>query len=160
MQNLILRQVDHALLAEPAISIALKKTGSYPLKIIAPDLYRSVDLQEEWGKTFNVEAKIPQAGMAVIGDMISNKEVVKRFNEEYQKSLNWYKNNAKEAAKMVIEEIPMLDEEGVSESIKHVQLNVVNAQDAKKDLEFFYQLLEKNNSKTIGGKLPTENFYF
>lgn len=160
MQNLILRQVDHALLAEPAISIALKKTGSYPLKIIAPDLYRSVDLQEEWGQTFNVEAKIPQAGMAVIGDMISNKEVIKRFNEEYQKSLNWYKNNAKEAAKMVIEEIPMLDEEGVAESIQHVQLNVVNAQDAKKDLEFFYQLLEKNNSKTIGGKIPTENFYF
>ena len=160
MQNLILRQVDHALLAEPAISIALKKTGSYPLKIIAPDLYRSVDLQEEWRKTFNVEAKIPQAGMAVIGEMISNKEVVRRFNEEYQKSLNWYKNNAKEAAKMVIEEIPMLDEEGVEKSIQHVQLNVVKAQDAKKDLEFFYQLLESNNPKTIGGKLPTENFYF
>ncbi len=99
MQNLILRQVDHALLAEPAISIALKKTGSYPLKLIAPDLYRSTVIEEEWGEVFKVESKIPEAGMAVIGDMIRNEKVVKRFNEEYEKSLNWYKNNAKEAAK-------------------------------------------------------------
>ena len=159
MQNLILRQVDHALLAEPAISIALKKTGSFPLKLVAPDLYRSANLQEEWGKTFKVEAKIPQAGMSVIGDMILNEKVIKRFNEEYEKSLNWYKNNPKEAAKMIVEEMPMLDELGVQESIKHVQLNTVSAQDSKKDLEFFYKLLERNNPKTIGGKLPNESFY-
>ncbi|MBU3013329.1 ABC transporter substrate-binding protein [Poseidonibacter lekithochrous] len=159
MQNLILRQVDHALLAEPAISIALKKTGSFPLKLVAPDLYRSANLQEEWGKTFKVEAKIPQARMSVIGDMILNEKVIKRFNEEYEKSLNWYKNNPKEAAEMIVEEMPMLDELGVQESIKHVQLNTVSAQDSKKDLEFFYKLLEKNNPKTIGGKLPNESFY-
>jgi len=159
MQNLILRQVDHALLAEPAISIALKKTGSFPLKLVAPDLYRSANLQEEWGKTFKVEAKIPQAGMSVIGDMILNEKVIKRFNEEYEKSLNWYKNNPKEAAKMIVEEMPMLDELGVEHSIKHVQLNTVSAQDSKKDLEFFYKLLERNNPKTIGGKLPNESFY-
>ena len=46
MQMLILRRADHALLAEPAISIALRKTGSFPVKLIAPDLYRSVDLQK------------------------------------------------------------------------------------------------------------------
>lgn len=159
MQNLILRQVDHALLAEPAISIALKKTGSFPLKLVAPDLYRSANLQEEWGKTFKVEAKIPQAGMSVIGDMILNEKVIKRFNEEYEKSLNWYKNNPKEAAEMIVEEMPMLDELGVEHSIKHVQLNTVSAQDSKKDLEFFYKLLERNNPKTIGGKLPNESFY-
>ncbi|APW65774.1 ABC transporter substrate-binding protein [Poseidonibacter parvus] len=160
MQNLILRQVDHALLAEPAISIALMKTGSFPLKLVAPDLYRSVDLQKEWGKTFKVESKVPQAGMSVIGDMILNKKAIKRFNEEYAKSLQWYKNNPKEAASIVVEEIPMLDEAGVAESIKHVQLNTVSAEDSKEDLEFFYKLLEKNNPKTIGGKLPNDAFYF
>ena len=50
MQMLILRRVDHALLAEPAISIALRKTDSFPIKLVAPDLYRSVDLQKEWGE--------------------------------------------------------------------------------------------------------------
>ena len=46
MQMLILRRVDHALLAEPAISIALRKTKSFPISVVAPDLYRSVDLQK------------------------------------------------------------------------------------------------------------------
>jgi len=160
MQMLIMRRVDHALLAEPAISIALKKTGSFPLKLIAPDLYRSTDLQKEWGETFKVETKIPQAGMAVIGDMIKNKHVIERFNEEYNKSLQWYKENPKQAGELVVKTIPMLDASGVTNSIKHVQLNTVKALDAKKDLEFFYKMLEQNNPKTIGGKLPNDGFYY
>lgn len=160
MQMLIMRRVDHALLAEPAISIALKKTGSFPLKLIAPDLYRSADLQQEWGEVFNVDAKIPQAGMAVVGKVINNAHIIKRFNEEYAKSLLWYKNNPKEAGELIVETIPMLDEEGVANSIEYVQLDTINAQDAKQDLEFFYKILEKNNPKTIGGKLPDDGFYY
>jgi len=160
MQMLILRRVDHALLAEPATSIALRKTGSFPLKLVAPDLYRGPDLQKEWGEAFKVESKIPEAGMAVIGDMIKNEYVIKRFNEEYAKSLAWYKANPKEAGEMMVKTIPMLDAEGVADSIEYTQLEVVLAKDAKKDLETFYDILKSNNPKTIGGKLPDERFYY
>ena len=85
---------------------------------------------------------------------------IKRFNEEYTKSLKWYKSHPEEAGKMVVETIPMLDADGISDSIKYVQLNTVKAKDAKKDLEFFYKLLEKNNPNTIGGKLPDDGFYY
>ena len=160
MQMLILRRVDHALLAEPATSIALRKTGSFPLKLVAPDLFRGPDLQQEWGEAFKVESKIPEAGMAVIGDMIKNEHVIKRFNEEYARSLAWYKANPKEAGEMMVKTIPMLDAEGVADSIEYTQLDVVLAKDAKKDLKFFYEVLKSNNPKTIGGKLPDEGFYY
>jgi len=160
MQMLILRRVDHALLAEPATSIALRKTGSFPLKLVAPDLYRSNMLEKEWGEVFQVEAKIPEAGMAVLGDMIKNEHVIKRFNEEYAKSLAWYKANPKEAGEMMVKTIPMLDAEGVADSIAYTQLKVVPAKEAQKDLEFFYEVLKSNNPKTIGGKLPDEGFYY
>jgi NitT/TauT family transport system substrate-binding protein len=160
MQMLIMRRVDHALLAEPAISIALRKTGSFPLKLIAPDLYRSDMLEKEWGKTFKVEAKIPEAGIAVVGDMIKNEYLIKRFNEEYRKSLKWYKNNSIEAGKLAVEFIPMLDAKGVSDSIKYVQADVVSGKKSKKDLEFFFNILKKNNPKSIGGKLPNDGFYY
>ena len=52
MQLLVSRRVDHALLAEPAVSMALRKTKSFPVSLVAPDLYRSVDLQQEWGRLF------------------------------------------------------------------------------------------------------------
>ncbi|MCK5111187.1 MAG: ABC transporter substrate-binding protein [Arcobacteraceae bacterium] len=160
MQMLILRRVDHALLAEPAISIALRKTGSFPLKLIAPDLYRSDMLELEWGKTFKVDTKIPEAGMAVVGDISKNEYVLKRFNEEYAKSMAWYKSNPKEAGALAVKYVKMLDANGVADSIEYVQLDVVEAKNAKKDLEFFFDILKKNNPKSIGGKLPDDGFYY
>src|SRR5690606_7860357 len=65
MQLLIMRRVDQALLAEPAVSMALRKTGSFPANIIAPELHRSVDMQAEWGRAFQRAPRIPQAGIAV-----------------------------------------------------------------------------------------------
>ncbi len=158
MQMLILRRVDHALLAEPAISMALRKTSSFPLNLVAPDLYRSSDLQKEWGEVFKIESKIPQAGMAVVGKQ--NDYITKRFNEEYAKSLAWYKANPKEAGVLVAKHIDMLNADAVADSIEYVQLNDINAQESKADLEFFFGLLKSNNPKSIGGKLPDNGFYF
>ncbi len=160
MQMLILRRADHALLAEPAISIALRKTKSFPIKVIAPDLYRSVNLQEEWGKLFKTEAKIPQAGLAFLGDTKGKEKLIKRFLEEYKKSLAWYKANPKKAAKLTVKTLKMLQEEGLADSISQVALEDVSAINAKEDLEFFFNILKKSNPKLIGGKLPNENLYY
>ncbi len=159
MQMLILRRVDHALLAEPAISIALRKSKSFPIKLVAPDLYRSVDLQKEWGKVFKSEAKLPQAGIVALGDTISKKQIIQRFQEEYEKSLNWYKNNPKKAGDLVSKNLKMLTADGISDSISHINIDFVKAKDAKDDLIKFYEILEKSNPKTIGGKLPNNDFY-
>jgi NitT/TauT family transport system substrate-binding protein len=160
MQMLIMRRVDHALLAEPAISIALRKTKSFPLKLVAPDLYRSANLQKEWGEVYHTKARIPQAGIAYIGKDKDNKELIDKFLIEYDKSLNWYKQNPIKASKLVVESLPMLEEQGVADSIKYVNLESISAQDSKKDLEFFFNILKDNKPKVIGGKLPKSNFYY
>lgn len=159
MQMLILRRVDHALLAEPAISVALRKTKSFPISIVAPDLYRSVDLQEEWAEVFNTSHDVPQAGMAVLGRM-TDKHVIKRFLEEYDKSLKWYISHPKEAGVMVAKEIDLLSEDGVADSIAHINMKSVQAHDAKPKLEFFFNVLKDANAKSIGGRLPDAPFYY
>ncbi|MEA1892024.1 MAG: ABC transporter substrate-binding protein [Campylobacterota bacterium] len=158
MQMLILRRVDHALLAEPAISMALRKTNSFPLKLIAPDLYRSSELEKEWGEVFKIEGKIPEAGMAMVGKQ--DDYVTKRFNEEYAKALEWYKSHPKEAGVLVEKYIPMLNPDAVADSMEHVQLNIVNAKESKADLDFFFDVLKNNNPKSIGGKIPNDGFYY
>jgi len=158
MQMLILRRVDHALLAEPAISVALRKTNSFPLKLIAPDLYRSSDLQKEWGEVFKIEGKIPLAGMAMIGQ--KNDYIIKRFNEEYTKSLQWYKTHPKKAGELVEKRIGMLNADAVTDSIEHAQLKSISAKESKADLEFFYNILKNNKPKSIGGELPSNGFYY
>lgn len=160
MQMLILRRVDHALLAEPAISIALRKTDSFPIKLVAPDLYRSVDLQKEWGELFQTKAKIPQAGIAFLGDTKGKEELINRFIREYEKSLFWYKQNSKEAANLVVKTLPMLEEQGLADSIEHVTFESVNANETIEDLEFFFSILQNSDAKLIGGKLPNKELYY
>lgn len=158
MQMLILRRVDHALLAEPAISMALRKTSSFPLKLVAPDLYRSSKLEQEWGEVFKIEGKIPEAGIAMVGKQ--DKYITKRFNEEYKKALEWYKMHPKQAGILAEKYIPFLNADAVADSLEYVQLNYISAQESKAELEFFYGILENNNPKSIGGKIPDSGFYY
>lgn len=160
MQMLILRRADHALLAEPAISIALRKTGSFPVKLIAPDLYRSVDLQKDWGRLFEVEPKIPQAGLAIIGETKGKEQLITKILEEYEKAINWYKSNQKDASELVVKTLPMLEVNGLADSIDYIKFENINTQNSKKDLEFFFSVLLENDSKIIGGKLPDDSFYY
>ena len=54
----------------------------------------------------------------------------------------------------------MLNKDGVSDSISHVRLQSVSAANAKKDLEFFFNVLKDEDPKSIGDKLPQDSFYF
>src|SRR5690554_1407893 len=83
MQLLIMRRIDHALLSEPAVSMALRKTKSFPVSLIAPELHRSVNLQQEWSRVVGTEARIPQAGIAVMGNKANNPQLVARFEQTY-----------------------------------------------------------------------------
>lgn len=159
MQMLIMRRIDHALLAEPAISIALRKTKSFPISVVAPDLYRSVDLQVEWAEVFSTDGNVPQAGVAVMGQM-KDKHIIERFEQEYDKSLAWYETHPKEAGELVVKTLDMLSAEGVADSIPHVRLKSVNAADAKEQLEFFFNILKEEDPKSIGSKLPEDSFYY
>lgn len=159
MQLLILRRVDHALLAEPAVSMALLKTQSFPVSIVAPQLYRSVDLQKEWGRLFQREARIPQAGMALLNLGLSP-HVVDRFMEEYAKAMQWCLDNPEQAGVLVAATIDMLTPEAVASSIGVSQLNTVDASVARPELEFFLQVLLDEAPALVGGKLPDDAFYY
>lgn len=158
MQMLILRRADNVLLAEPATSMAMRKTGSFPLKLIAPQLYRSVNLQKEWGRLYGSKPQIPQAGLAVVGDV--NPQIIKRFSEEYAKALSWYKQHPREAGELVAKNISMFKPEAVSDSIANITLFDANANTNKKEIESFFRVLMEIEPKLIGGKLPDDGFYY
>lgn len=160
MQLLITRRVDHALLAEPAVSTALRKTRSFPVSVIAPELYRSVDLQQEWGRLMQREARIPQAGITVLGKAALNDALIEKFQKAYEKSLKWCEDNADACGAMVAKRIEMLTPEGVADSIRVDNTRFVTAQDAKAELGFFFNLLHTRQPALIGGKLPADGFYY
>ena len=159
MQLLVSRRVDHALLAEPAVSMALRKTKSFPVSLIAPELYRSVDLQQEWGRLFKQEARIPQAGIAVIGSALKDEQLQAKVMAAYEKSLLWCQKNSLKCGEMVAKRIDLLSPEAVADAMAASQTRHITAAAAKPELEFFFGQLLAKNPALIGGKMPDDGFY-
>lgn len=159
MQLLIGRQVDHALLAEPAVSMALRKTKSFPVSIIAPELHRSVDLQQAWGQLMKQEARIPQAGVAVVGKALGDEALQGKIMAAYEKSLLWCQKNALACGEMVAKRIDLLTPQAVADSLAVSQTRHVSAAAAQTELTFFFQQLLARNPALVGGKLPDSAFY-
>lgn len=159
MQLLIARQVNHALLAEPAVSMALRRTKSFPVSVVAPELHRSIDLQQEWGRVFEREARVPQAGIVAVGDFADQPELMARIHRAYDEALRWCQQNAMECGETVARHIDLLSAEAVADAIAASPLEAVPAAQAREALEFFYGVLAERNPALIGGKLPEDAFY-
>lgn len=159
MQLLVMRRVDHALLAEPAVSMALRKTQSFPLSVVAPDLYRSVSLQVEWGRLLNTQARLPQAGMVVLGAARQDKALVTKLEAAYAASNRWCLDNAADCGELVARHIDLLTPQAVADSIDALPRHYARAEAARAELETFLQLLLERAPATVGGKLPDDTFY-
>lgn len=159
MQMLITRRADHALLAEPAASVALRKTHSFPLSAVAPELYRSVDLQQEWGRVLQRPPRIPQAGVAVLGELLGRSELVERVQQAYAQALQWCEAEPEACGKLVAANVEMLTPEGVADSVRVDHAEYVPAAQARPELEYFYRLLLEQQPGLVGGKLPDDGFY-
>lgn len=161
MQLLITRRADHALLAEPAVSMGLRKSHSFPVKVIAPELYRSVDLQQEWGRVLGRAPRIPQAGITALKGVRADAALLARFEHAHAEALAWCQSNPEACGEMAARYVDMLTPEGVADAIRATKttMTLVSAADARPELEFFYQQLLDGQPGLVGGKLPPADFY-
>lgn len=159
MQLLITRRADHALLAEPAISVALRKTHSFPVSVVAPELYRSANLQEEWGRVMKRPARIPQAGITALGKVLGDPVLIEKFQQAYAESLAWCEKQPDACGELVAKRIDRLSAEGVADSVRVDNSVVVRAAEARPELELFFGVLLARQPGLVGGKLPDDGFY-
>jgi len=157
MQLILMRRARHAVLSEPAASMAIEKTSSGVTGLIAPDLHRAIDLQVEWGEVFARPGRIPQAGMVAVGELPD--AVIEAFAAAYATALATVRAEPERAAGAVVAALPMLTETGAIEAIAHSRLQAVSASAAREELEFFYRILEQRSPALIGGGLPDDGFY-
>ncbi len=149
LQIFLTGRYDNVLLPEPLTTMVMQKSKSA--------LFRSVDLEEVYGKVFSKEAQMPQAGIAFVGNQ--DPHVVERVAEEYDKAVIWYKNYPQEAGALAAKYFPMVEAAAVTESLAHIRFQSVAAADAREELEFFFGILQQADPKMIGGRLPETDFY-
>ncbi|WP_373416380.1 ABC transporter substrate-binding protein [Pseudomonas sp. ABC1] len=159
LQLLLMRRVDHALLTEPAVSMVLRKTGSFPVSLVAPELFRSVDMQAQWGQLLGGPARIPQAGLAVLGKNRDDARLVERLETAYAHSNAWCNEHPQSCGELVARHIKLLDAVAVADSLQTLPRHHASAAQAREELESFFRILLQRQPQTLGGKLPDAAFY-
>ncbi len=138
--------VDLAVIPEPKLTAAL---------LNSPDYGVILDLSDEWKDAFSYEC--PMGCIVANKNFVSkNKNLIKSFLEEYEKSIEFISNpdNVNEAAKYVVNAGIMEKEPPAKKPILNLgdQIAFVDGEQMKKALETFYT--------AIGVDLPDGAFYY
>ncbi|SIQ80230.1 NitT/TauT family transport system substrate-binding protein [Paracoccus thiocyanatus] len=153
-QMLLAGQVEAALLAEPAASVAIMRG-----RVAGKGFARVIDLQEEWGKQGGVAPILPQAGLAATDAFLAHgadllaplQAALLRANAEV---LADPVRAATAAAGPLEMPAPVL-----ALSVPHSRLAVRPATAARPAIEAVLALMAEADAAIIGGKLPDAGFY-
>ncbi len=158
--------VGLAVLPEPMVTIAVNKGASAsPAVTVNVDL----DLTVEWDK-------IPgKAGTLVQGCVVVRKEfleahpdAVANFLTAYEQSIAFLNQSPTEAAKLIyslgIFKDPQQSEESnlatIASAIPRCNVRYIAGNDMKNAVSTYLGILTSINPQSIGGKVPTDNFYY
>lgn len=150
--NYIAGKSSVTIMPEPMLTIVnAKKTET---KLV-------MDLQEEWNKQNGTEFGYPQASLIVKTELVeNNREFVDAFIEEFKNSVKWLESEPATAGVYYNELVTSLDSKVVEKSLPGSNLKYFSAEEAKYDIEKYFNVLFDFSEDSIGGKLPDEGFYF
>ena len=156
-QLLISGEESYALLSEPSATSVIAKAASMGMT-----LYRNLDMNEEWQIASGGSSRSAIAGSIVLGDMVENEVVIKKFMAEYKKAVEWLLANPEEAGEMGAR---VLAEQGftadvLTDSLKNIEWRYVPADEGYEDIQAFFVALMEISEDFTGGKLPDEAFYY
>lgn len=140
-----------AVMPEPMLSAVLVKNKD--VKIV-------MDLQKEWEVSTGKES-YPQSSLFVKNEVIEKyPDIVDKFLEEYEKGIKWVNENSTEAGKYVEALNIGLNAVIAEKAIPGSNLKYVKGADAKPAVEEFLRVLNDFSKESIGGKLPSDEFYY
>lgn len=133
-------QAEYATLIEPQVTSAMNQNS---------EIRRALSFEEEWQRVTGTDTMILNAGFGTTQAFIDeNPDLVAQFQEAYAESVQWVLDNPAEAAALAEAAIP------------NMGLTFKSAQDARGELDTFYQLLHDFDPSMIGGALPDDGLYY
>ena len=146
------KKAEIAVLPEPFVTTTKMKNKELNIQL---------DLTKEWEKVAKDNGKLAMGTLIFRKDFIEKRnEDVKSFLDNYKKSVEFVNANKEEAGKL-IEKNGIIPKAKIAEmAIPKCNIVFMDAKESRKSLESFYKVLSDSNPKSIGGKLPDENFYY
>lgn len=154
VSRIVKGEVSLAVLPEPKVTAALVQNPTYSVDL---------NLSTEWDKVF--ENSLTMGCIVVRNEFLKAHEgAVQRFLREYKESVNYIANpeNLESAAQMIFEVgvIPKLPIAKKSLANLKGSIAYLDGNKMKTSLTEFYDVLLESMPQSIGGKLPTDAFYY
>lgn len=144
-------QAEYATLIEPQVTSAMNQNS---------EVRRALSFEEEWQRVTGTDTMIPNAGFGTTQAFIDeNPDLVAQFQEAYAESVQWVLDNPAEAAALAEEYLDM-NAAVVEAAIPNMGLTFKSAQDARGELDTFYQLLYDFDPSMIGGAMPDDGLFY
>lgn len=125
------------------------------------DLKVAIDLTKEWEQASNNTSKL------IMGTLVFRKDFLDKRGDEIDEFLTKYKDSVDFVNKNVVESGKLIEKNGILPKAKVAEMAIpkcnivfISAQEGKESLNEFYSVLKDSDPKSIGGKLPDENFYY
>ena len=138
-----------SMMPEPMITTVLSRK---------PDTRILVDVQEEWAARYG--SSYPQASLVVAGDFAeAHPAYLDKFVDAFSWAIEQAKTYPDSAGEAVAALSPGLNAEVFAAAIPRMNLDFVPASRSREAFESYFSVLESFNPATIGGKIPSDEFY-
>lgn len=140
-----------ALVPEPNVTAVLSSD---------PEIRIALDITDEWNKVSDGTV-LSMGSIVARNDFIeNNKEAFDEFLDEYEDSIEFV-NSDMESASQLVEKYGIMPKAAVAlKAIPNCNIVYIDGKEMKESIEGFYNILYGYEPKSIGGKLPDENFYY
>lgn len=145
--------IDLAVLPEPMVTIAKSKNASLEV---------SLDLTEEWKKSFTESAPLVQ-GCIVVRKAFAeaHPNEIAKFLTEYEESIRYMTENPTDAAQMIVDMGVFAGAPAVAAAaIPNTNATFMKENEMKASLSGFLEILFSYLPSSIGGALPENDFYY
>ncbi len=149
--NMIAGKVTTAVLPEPFVTQVLGKSKT--LKI-------ALNITDEWNKVAGDKSVLTMGALIVRKDFVEkNKAAFDAFLDEYKASAA-YTNSSVDQAAALSEKYGIMPEAVAKKAIPNCNIVYIDGSEMKSKIPDFLKILFEANPKSVGGKLPGDDFYY
>lgn len=140
-----------AMLPEPFLSATQMKN---------PKMKVAFSMGDEWDKVKGTIAGSQVSGVVIMNREFADKnpEAVKNFMKDYKASVDFLSSSLDEAAKLTAK-YDLVPEAVAKVSIPRANIRYITGSEMKEKMSEYLRILGEADMKTIGGKMPGDDFY-
>ena len=146
---LLIGRADHALLAEPAASLAVAKSrGRDGIR-----LFKNLDLRQEWERKFDGRPLFVSA-LCLFGSGLDRPGRIRDIVNGYGLARTWIENHPGKARKIAARQLPALGVTAENKGPSRTGGALVTGKAAFDATRFFLEKIFERDPGAVGGKLP------